>query len=431
MDTQRPGTHDYDTERTGFQLLHPHHPDLVVSAHTTGDIHDALDHAITHRQPIAVHTSGHGHNQPLEGGILINTSRLTDVHIDPETRTAHIAAGATWQHVIDAAAPHGLAPRSGSSPGVGAISYTLGGGIGLLARPHGHAADHVPAIDVTTPDGQHHHATPTIDTDLYWALRGGGGNYGIVTAITVDLVPLRTIHGGGLYFDTTEHPDILHTWHHWTTDLPDTMTSATSTLAYPDLPMIPAELRGKHITQLQLASTAPADDLVAPLRAIGPVRDTLRELPYTESATVFDEPNQPHAYRSTNILVDDLDPASLTALTQLTRPGAPIMTVANLRHLGAALTVPPATPNAVAHRDAAYSLTILSVVDGDQEAKIQALHRDALDAWAPHTLGASPNFTYGPLDPALAYPAATRTRLTDIAHEHDPHRLLHTNHPLD
>ena len=431
MDTHQRGTDDYDTRRTGFQLHNPHRPDLVITAHTTRDIHDAVDHAITHRTPIAVQTSGHGHNQPLTTGILLDTSRLTDVHIDTAARTAHIAAGATWQHVIDAAAPHGLAPRSGSSPGVGAISYTLGGGIGLLARPHGYAADHVPAIDITTLDGHHRHATPTTETDLYWALRGGGTNYGIVTAITVDLVPLRTIHGGGLYFDTTRHPDILHTWHHWTTDLPDTITTATSTLAYPGLPAIPQPLRGKHITQIQISSTTPADDLVAPLRAIGPVRDTLHELPYTESATVFDEPNQPHAYRSTNILVDDLDPTGITALAELTRPGAPVLTVANIRHLGAALTRPPAIPNAVAHRDARYTITVLSVIDDDNETKIRHLHHDALDPWTPHTLGAAPNFTYGPLDPALAYPEATRTRLTDIAHHHDPHRLLRPNHPLD
>src|ERR1700743_2088168 len=109
MKIYRPDTDGYDDHRTGFQLLHPHHPDTLIAATTTADIHDAVHDAITHHTPVAVQTSGHRHANPLTHRTLIDTSALTDVHIDPHTHTATIAAGATWQHVIDAAAPHGLA----------------------------------------------------------------------------------------------------------------------------------------------------------------------------------------------------------------------------------------------------------------------------------------------------------------------------------
>ncbi len=428
MKIYRPDTPGYDDHRTGFQLLHPHHPDTLIAATTTHDIRDTVQDALTHRTPIAVQASGHGHATPLTSGTLIDTSALTDVHIDPHARTATIDAGATWQHVIDAAAPHGLAPRSGSSPGVGAISYTLGGGIGLLARPHGYAADHVHHLDVITLDGHTRHVDPTSEPDLYWAQRGGGGNYGIVTSITIDLLPITHIHGGGLYYDLTTNPDILDRWRHWTTTVPDTMTSAVSTLPFPDLPMVPTELRGRHITQIQLSSTTPADDLIAPLRALHPIRDTVREVPYPESATVFDEPTQPHAYRSISLLLDDLDPDTLPALRDLTSPDAPTMTVANIRHLGGALTHQPDTPNAVPHRDAAYSLTILSPVD--DETAVRELHEQAIKPWTDHTIGRSANFSYGPVDTTTIYPPDTHRRLTDIAHRHDPHSLLAANHPL-
>src|SRR5262249_53301395 len=147
-----------------------------------------------------------------EDGVLINTRRMSGVRVDPEARTAWVEAGATWRQVVEAAAPYGLAPLSGSFPGVGAVSYTLGGGVGLMARRHGFAADHVRRFEVVTADGRLREVTAESEPDLFWALRGGGGGFGVVTGMEVDLLPVSTIFGGGLYFDVAEVPDVLEAW---------------------------------------------------------------------------------------------------------------------------------------------------------------------------------------------------------------------------
>lgn len=209
------------------------------------------------------------------------------------------------------------APLSGSSPGVGAVSYTLGGGVGLLARRYGFAADHVRRIDVVTADGELRRVTATDEPDLFWALRGGGGNFGVVTGLEIDLVPVERIFGGGLYFDVAEVPDVLDAWRRWTETVPEELTSAVAMLPFPDLPMVPEPLRGRHVAHIPisyLGSVPEGERLVEPLRDLGtPLRDTLGEMPYLESGKVFDEPDRPDAYRSVNLLLQD--PEDLTRLT--------------------------------------------------------------------------------------------------------------------
>ncbi|MFC7585113.1 hypothetical protein ACFQYP_16255 [Nonomuraea antimicrobica] len=141
--------------------------------------------------------------------------------------------------MIEAVAPYGLAPLSGSFPGVGAVSYTLGGGVGLLARRYGFAADHVRRLDLVTPDARRHEVTAGSDPDLFWALRGGGGNFGVVTGMEIDLFPVARIYGGSLFFDLEQAPDLLDAWRRWTATVPEEMTSAVTALPYPDLPFLP------------------------------------------------------------------------------------------------------------------------------------------------------------------------------------------------
>jgi FAD/FMN-containing dehydrogenase len=227
-----PTDQGYDDERTGYQRFARHEPALIVAAASPDDVIEAVARGL----PVAVQASGHGMTTPLTGGVLITTHAMSGVRVDPSAKTAYVEAGATWQQVIDAAAPHGLAPLSGSSPGVGAISYTLGGGIGLLARKYGFASDHVRRIDIVTADGRLH---PVSDGPLFWALRGGGGNFGVVVGMEIGLMPVSDLYGGSLYFDVATTPDILDAWLAWTRNAPDEMTSAISLLTMPDMPMVP------------------------------------------------------------------------------------------------------------------------------------------------------------------------------------------------
>lgn len=430
-----PGDEGYDTARTGFQLLDPHRPDVVVAASGADDVRTAVRFAAERGWPLAVQATGHGRAAGLTGGVLIATGRMDGVRIDPDRRTASVAAGATWRQVVDAAAPYGLAPLSGSFPALGAVSYTLGGGIGLLSRRYGFAADHVRRVDVVTADGRLRHADPETAPDLFWGLRGGGGNLGVVTAMEIGLLPVATLYGGSLSFDADADPGVLAGWWRWTRELPEPMTSAVSMLRYPDGPPFPEPLRGRYVVRIQLCWTGAPDEgerLAAPLRRLGTcLSDTLRELPYRDSGSVFAEPDAPHPYRSSVVLLPDLDEAGLDTL----RRGAGtagLTCVVGIRHLGGAMARAPEVPNAVGHRDAGYLVSVLSPVSGAQVAQVAGTHRALLGSWPDRSLGTSPNFGFGPRTPDQVrdgYEPADARRLGALRAAYDPDRLLRPNHP--
>jgi FAD/FMN-containing dehydrogenase len=408
----RPGDAGFDGELAGYQVAHPHRPDVVVGATTAGDVQAAVTYAADRRLPVAVETSGHGRGVPLSGGVLISTRRMDGVHIDARTRVARVEAGTRWARVVAAAAEHGLAPASGSSPEAGVVGYTLGGGIGVLARQLGWASDRVRSIDLVTADGRLRHVTAESEPDLFRVLRGAGHGLGVVTAMEIELAPVSRIYGGALSVDGEHVPALFTAYREWTAELPDELTSSIGALPYPDLPMVPEHLRGRYVAQVRIAytgSAAEGERLVAPLRAAVPTTGTLGELPYTEAATIFNEPGQPHPYTGTNAMLRELDPAVLDAALDITGPDAPVMCVLGLRHLGGALARPPAASDAVAHRDAPYLLQVLSLVDDTDVAG--RLHRQLMDAVAPWTEGRTPNFRYGE-QAAREWPIDVPARLT-------------------
>lgn len=417
----RPGDDAYDTERAGFQLAAAHHPDLIVAATTAGDVQTALAHAAARDLPVAVQSSGHGLATAATGGVLVGTRRLTGLHVDPAARTVRAEAGVRWTDVITAAAAYGLAPLNGSAPDVGVAGYTLGGGLGLLAREFGYTCDHVRSIDVVTPDGQARHVTPDTDPDLFWALRGGRDNFGVVTALEFGLVPVTRVYGGGLYYPAG--PDVLEAWHAWTTTVPDELTSSLALIPYPDVPGLPGPLRGRHVAHIRVACTGTyetGEHLVAPLRALGPaLLDTLTVLPYTDSASIYSDPPGPHAYHGTNALVTALDPATLATIFDLSPA-----TVVQLRHLGGALSRTPAHPSAIGFRDATYLVSALAGEPAGPEAIAAAL--------APITRGRFLNYLYGmgTDDVAALYEPATYRRLRKLKAVYDPANRFHANHNI-
>src|SRR5262249_46496333 len=159
--------------------------------------------------------------------------------------TARVGAGVKWRPVIDAAAEHGLAPLNGSSSDVGVVGYTLGGGLGPMARTYGFAADHVLALGVGPAGGQIRRVDADHYPDLFWALRGGKGNFGIVTAIEFELVPVTRLYGGGIFFPGAAAPEVLHEFAHWSKQMPEEVTTSVALLRLPDFPFIPEPLRGK------------------------------------------------------------------------------------------------------------------------------------------------------------------------------------------
>lgn len=406
-----------------FQTAYAHRPDTVVPARSADDVRAAV--AGSGDAPVTVHATGHGLTVPADGGLLITIRHLDDVRVDPAGRTARVGAGARWGQVITAAAAHGLAPRSGSFPGVGAVGYTLGGGLGVLGRTVGWAADHVRRLDVVTADGRLRTVDAQHEPDLFAGLLGSGGALGVVTAMEIDLLPITRLFGGGLFFDTDLIPDVLAAWTAWTRGVPESVTSSVGLVPIPDVPGAPAPLRGRHVAHVRVAHTGDAasgEELVAPLRAIGPrLIDTLGELAWTDAHTIHGEPDVPHAYQGTNALLRDAD-LLLPAVPDLAGPGASVPCVVGITHLGGALARPPAVPNVVGHREARYLLGVLSPLGDPSE--VTRTHRALTDAVAPATLGRYLNTVYGERSTAgqvrTGFDDAGWARLLRLKAEHDP-----------
>ncbi|MFI1012972.1 FAD-binding oxidoreductase [Streptomyces sp. NPDC020965] len=423
--TFRPGDAGYDDESAGFQTGCTVRPDLIVAATDAEEVRRAVAHAAAHGLPVGVQATGHGRPGPSQGGVLISTRRMDGVRIDPVTRTARIEAGVRWGQVVAAAAPYGLAPLSGSAPTVGAVSYTLGGGLGLLARQFGYTADHVRAIEVVTGDGEPRRVT---SGELYWALLGAGAGLGVVTAIEIGLVPVTRLYGGGILFGDGPADDVARAYLEWAATVPDELTSSLGVMVYPDLPMVPAHLRGRRVTAVRVAytgSAAAGERLVAPLRAIGPaLEDSLRELPYTDSATIHNDPDQPHAYYGDNAMLSGLDADAFGEVLRLTGPDQPVWTVTQLSPLGGALRTP--APNAVPYREAAYAVRTLSLVTPDTDvAAIRALYEKVYGGLGARVLGRSLNFVFGAGErPEGLYDAETLERIGRVKAAYDPGDLF-------
>ena len=204
------------------------------------------------------------------------------MEIDPEARTARVQAGTLWLEVTEASTPHGLYPLSGSSPDVGVVGYTLGGGLSWLARKHGLAADSVIAIELVTPAGELVRATAEDHAELFWALRGGAGNFGVVTAMEFRLYPYADVYAGFMLFPYERHAEVLRTWRDWTRTAPEEVTTSFRIMHLPPLPELPPFLAGRSIVVIDGAYAGDAEAgaaALAPLRALGPGDGHVRARP--------------------------------------------------------------------------------------------------------------------------------------------------------
>lgn len=235
-----PEDEGFAAECAPFNLAVAHRPRVVVGAANSTDVQVAVRFAAQRRLPVAVMATGHQATVPADGAVLITTHRMAQVSIDPAARTARVTAGARWQQVVDAATPFGLAPLNGSSPLVGVVGYTLGGGLSpTMGRAHGWAADHVTALEVVTADGELRQVDAASEPDLFWALRGGKSNFGVVTAMEFALFPVEQLWAGGLFFDGADAAAVLRAYARVTADAPDELSSSIALLRLPALPGVP------------------------------------------------------------------------------------------------------------------------------------------------------------------------------------------------
>ncbi|MFJ9039024.1 FAD-binding oxidoreductase [Streptomyces sp. NPDC102406] len=429
-DVLTPDYPGYEEEVLGFNRIARHRPAVIVTALSSADVAAAVSFAGEQGLPVAVQATGHGIAAAAQGGVLISTRRMSAVSVDPVTRTAYAEAGAQWHQVIASAARHGLAPLNGSSPLVGVVGYTLGGGLGPLGRQYGFAADHVTCLEVVTADGNIRKVTRDQHGELFWALRGGKGNFGVVTGLWFALMPVRRLYGGGLYFPGEQAGQVLHAWRQWTPTVPEEMTSSVALLRLPDVPDVPEFLRGRLAAHVRIAFTGTAaqgERLVRPLRDAGTaIDDSVREMPYADVASIHQDPVHPLPYHERNIVLRELGSDAVEKLIRLAGPrsGCGDLMV-ELRHLGGALSRPPAVPNAVGVRDGAYTLSTLSR-PGSPDTVL-----GPMEPWGDGRRYL--NFLAGP-DTADAtadcYGAQTLARLTRVKTLYDPHNVFRLNHNI-
>ncbi|MFF4251766.1 FAD-binding oxidoreductase [Streptomyces sp. NPDC001663] len=425
----RPGDPGYDDELAGFQTGFAQCPAVVLAASSADDVIAAVRYAAERGLPIGVQATGHGLPGGFEGGVLVTTKRMDRVTVDAGARTVRVQAGVRWGQVVAAAEPYGLAPLNGSAPSVGAVSYTLSGGLGILAREFGYAADHVRSLDVVTADGRLRHVTRESDPELYWGLLGGGHTLGIVTELEIDLVPVRTLYGGAVSFDgrEVEPAALLRAYEEWTRTVPAGLTSSFAAVPYPDIPALPPHLRGRYVVSVRVAYTGgDGAELVAPLRESGPVlADSLREMPYAESHTIHSDPDFPHAYYGDSAVLSELDVAAAGELLGRVGPdsGGP-MCVVQINRLGGALAQP--APNSVPYREGRFLVRLLTVGDRDQARE---LLDPAFALLADTTIGRALNFAFGAGDRTEGlYDDGTRKRLAGLKSRYDPANLFRRNY---
>jgi FAD/FMN-containing dehydrogenase len=362
---------------------------------------------------------------------------MDGLRIDPEARTARLAAGVRWGRVIAAAAEYGLAPLNGSGSTIGAVSYTLGGGIGLMSRRYGFAADHVRWLEVVTADGRIRQVSAEQEPDLFWALRGGRANFGIVTAMEIDLMPVRRLYGGSMMFDGAIAKEFVRAYRDWTQTVPDEMSASMAFSVLPDIPEVPEFMRARLLVHVNVTYAGSAEDgqqVLAPLlEAFQPMRTDLREMPYSDCATIHNDFEEPHPYYGTSVLLRDLDDTVLHTMLDQAGTGEP--TILEIRHMGGAMGRPPAVPNAVGLREARYCLRFVTPLDFATPDEARAAHRRFQDRLDPVAVGRSLNFTYGqeltPDQVRDGYAAEHYARLAELKAVYDPTNLFrwHQNIP--
>jgi len=430
----RRGDDGLAAEVAGQNTTVVHDPDVVVGAVDEADVAAAVRFAIAAGLPVRVLATGHGTYVPVTEGVLITTSRLTSLSIDPTDRLAHIGAGLPWSAVVEAAAEHGLAPITGGSGHVGTIGYTLGGGLGPLARTYGFSSDYARGFRVVTSTGEVVSATADEHPDLFWALRGGKGGFGVVTSMDFALVPLTTFYGGALFYDAPHIPDVLSLWATFTETAPDEATTSVAIMRFPPLDVVPEPLRGTTAISLRYAYIGDLDEgerLFQPFRDVAPsFLGQVGEMPAAAVSMIHNDPTDPGPAWDRGMLLSHIDAGFVEAFLDVFGADRDVpMVMAELRHLGGATAVDVPEGSAVGGRDGAFAFVMIGAPDPSLFASVLPHVADGITSRLAEWISPSTTINYaGDLSVPGAYesawPAPTLTRLAAVRSLYDPAPLF-------
>ncbi|MGE5407172.1 MAG: FAD-binding oxidoreductase [Syntrophothermus sp.] len=427
----------WDAARGAFNINVDQRPAMIAEPRGAEEVSAVVRFAAERGLRVAPQRTGHNAEPlgSLADSILLKTTHLDRVEIDAGSRRVRVGAGARWGDVVPQASELGLAALHGSTPDVSIAGYSLGGGLGWYARSRGLAANSVTAIELVTADGEVRRVSDRVEPDLFWALRGGGGNFGVVTALELELFPLTELYAGVLFFGFERAEEVLQAWLAWTADLPDEVTSVGRLLQFPPLEVVPEAVRGKSFAVVEavfLGGEAAGEELLAPLRALGPDLDTFAMQPPAGIAELHMDPRDPVPAASAHDLLGELPPRAITELVEAVGPGSGSGLVSvELRHTGGALARSAPHHGALSTLPGSYaSFAVGIAADPETTARTAADLGRFSAASRPYAAGRYLNFTEQPANWESFFGPEARARLRAVKEEYDPGRVFKANHEI-
>ncbi len=430
-----PADAEYDAARTVFYGGFDRRPALIVRAADAADVAQVVLFARETGAELAVRGGGHsmaGHST-TEGGILLDLSQMKKLEIDPEQRTAWAEAGLTAGEYTHAAGAYGLATGFGDNGGVGIGGITLGGGIGYLTRKYGLTIDALLAAEIVTADGQILQIDEDHHPDLFWAIRGGGGNFGVVTRFKFRLYEVGTVVGGMMILPAT--PALVRDFIAHAQAAPEELSIISAVMIAPPMPFIPADHHGKPAIMAFMVYTGDVEAgerAIAPFRALAsPITDTVKAIPYPEMYPPEEEYHPTAVARV--MFLDEIGQREIDTIFQHLQAATANMAVAQIRVLGGAVARVPAEATAYAHRERQMMVTVAAMYeDPDEAPSHEAWVSSFATALRQDSTGAYVNFlgSEGESRVHEAYPGATWERLAAIKTRYDPTNLFRRNQNL-
>src|SRR3954452_7501372 len=428
---------DWDEARQAWNLAADQQPAAVALVESADDVSKVLRFARENDLGVAGQGTVHGAMalQPLDDTILVKTERMRDVVIEGDKARAE--AGALAEDVAEAAIEEGMCSMPGTSPNVGIAGYTLGGGLSWLGRKYGWACNRLSAIEVVTADGEPRTDDAGSDPDLFWALRGGGGGYAIVTALHVELLPIAEAYAGSLLLPAELTRDALHVYRGWAADAPEEVGSMVRMMNLPPIPDVPEVIRGKKFLQIAatcIGSREEGEKAIAPLREIGePLMDTFDQIPATGLTRIAMDPEPPVPGLGHHGVLSELTDEAIDAFYEAAGPesDSPLL-LAELRHMGGALARPDENGGALNKLDGEFTMLGIGMLMDPAladplEAQLDRLS-DAMDPWAEE--GGYYNYAERACDVDAILPAETCQRLAHVKRSWDPDNLIRANHSV-
>jgi FAD/FMN-containing dehydrogenase len=432
-----PGDAAYDEARSVWNGMIDRRPALIARCADTSDVIAAVGFARSEGLTVAVRGGGHNvaGNATCDGGLVVDLSPMKGVRIDAEARTVRAQGGLTWGELDAETQAVGLATTGGLVTSTGIAGFTLGGGIGWLMRKHGLACDNLISAEVVTADGQVVRASETENPELLWGLRGGGGNFGVVTEFEFGLHPVSQVLGGLVAWPADAARDVLRFWREWVSDTPDELCTMAAFLYAPPEPFVPPEVQGTPIFAIACFHLDPegsAEDDLQPLRDLGPAVDVIGPMPYSAIQGMFDGgvPRGSRNYWRSEYLDTLTDEAIDAILSHTDRIPAPLGQV-HIHQLGGAMSRVPAGATAFGNRDTGFLMNYIGLwLDPADDDGNTAWVRSASEAVRPYGTGARyVNFLAdeGEAGVRSAYEAETFTRLQALKVRYDPTNFFHLN----